>query len=80
MNNCQSTVATSGLSTARFTVAPPTPAGALRTTVPTEEEPPGTVEGFSVRLLIPGGFTYSVADLLAEPSLAVMTAGTETVV
>ena len=49
------------------TAAPPAGAGPLRVTVPTEELPPVTVDGFSVSETSTGGITVSDAVCGAPP-------------
>jgi len=49
------------------TAAPPAGAGPLRVTVPTEELPPVTVDGFSVSETSTGGITVSDAVRGAPP-------------
>lgn len=51
----------------RFTATPPVGAAPVRVTVPTEEAPPATVFGETVRLLSPTGLIVNVAVFWVLP-------------
>jgi len=61
----------------RLTTIPLEPAGAFMVAVPTDETPPVTIAGETVRLTRAGGLMVSVADLEDVPTLPVIVAETE---